>query len=589
MYPFQRIPATALSAVVFASGLFFTAAAQSDPVVGSADVATADPVVPPPPSASCSVTLFEDVEFANFDAKPFAYAPPDDCPGPWQKIVLSADYSVTAGRQFDRTAEIWLGGAAIYFGTTQEPSATNAPSWHIERDVTDYGALFASAHDGQARLDNFVGTSNGVDYTGILHGTATLTFYPRVPTLADHPARPAAVLPLSASAAGSTADLNGDQQLSVTFDALPTNIDQVFLDVWAQSQAGDEFWYTCVPDDLADALYSCGGTAFREAEVFVDDQPAGVAPIFPWVYTGGLDPYLWRPIPGVQTLSFEPYRVDLTPFAGLLDDGASHTVAIGVFNAQDHFSTTANLLLYTDPGATQLSGSVTTNTLTGAPSPQLQESSSDTGANISVTSNRQFTIAGTLQTAKGPVTTQIVQSITFSNVQTFTLSDTVYHQNIVQGTTLDSTTTTTRGKTVAIVHEQRSYPFTVDYDQEPAGDNYTVASKVDQEFKQSISVGNQGFVARSASRDNHVVTTDTLDFDGDFNLTGHHGQGATQTYTYQAANDTCYSRQITAAAGVLTQVADGAACPGGHDFLSWFDSFENYASAVAGHTVEMLP
>ena len=216
--------------------------------------------------------------------------------------MLSADYSVTMGRQFDRTAQIWLGGAIIYFGTTQEPQATVAPSWHIERDLTDYSALFADAHSGQATLGNFVGTSDGVDYTGIIYGTATLSFYPGVPTVSDHPRRPDVLLPLSASADGSTADLSSsDQQLAVTFDSLPTNIERVFLDVYAQSQASDEFRYTCVPDDLSGALFSCGGTAFREGEVFVDDQPAGVAPIYPWVYTGGIDPFLWRPIPGVQT------------------------------------------------------------------------------------------------------------------------------------------------------------------------------------------------------------------------------------------------------------------------------------------------
>lgn len=83
-----------------------------------------------------------------------------------------------------------------------------------------------------------------------------------------------------------------------------------------QSQIGDEFWYTCVPNDVATELESCGGTAFREAEVSIDGTPAGVAPVYPWIYTGGVDPFFWEPIPGVQTLNFIPYRVDLTPFAG---------------------------------------------------------------------------------------------------------------------------------------------------------------------------------------------------------------------------------------------------------------------------------
>ena len=53
------------------------------------------------------------------------------------------------------------------------------------------------------------------------------------------------------------------------------------------------------------------GTGFRETEVKIDGILAGIASIYPWIYTGGIDPGLWRPSPGIQTLSFEPYRVDL--------------------------------------------------------------------------------------------------------------------------------------------------------------------------------------------------------------------------------------------------------------------------------------
>jgi len=579
-------------AIVVAFAVTAPAAAQSDPVIGSSNVAIADPPIPEPLSTPCTVTLFENQQFADFNSKPFDFEPPALCPGPWQKVVLSADYSVTMGRQFDRTAQIWLGGAIIYFGTTQEPSATVAPSWHIERDLTDYSALFAAAHSGQATLGNFVGNSGGVDYTGIIFGTATLSFYPAVATVTDHPRRPDMLLPFTTSAAGSTADLSSpDAKFGVTFvHTLPTNIERAYLDVYAQSQASDEFWYTCVPDELADALFSCGGTAFREVEISVDDQPAGVAPIFPWVYTGGIDPYMWRPIPGVQTLAFEPYRVDLTPFAGLLDDGNGHTITLGVFNTQDHFSTTANLLLYLDPGKTQLSGSLTGNTLAAAPSPQVTTSANGDDTSVTVTSNRQFTISGSLNTSHGTIVTQVTQSLAFSNAQQFTITDSVYHQHVVQATTIDSTTTTTSGRTSATVHEQRSYPFVFDYDQEPTADgNYTLASSIDQEFKQSVAVGFQGFLSRSANLDNHVVAGDTFDLDGSGNLVGHHGQGTTQSYAYSDPFGACYSRNISATSGVLTALTDGSGCPGGVNRLSWFDVFDNFASSVAGNTVQLLP
>ena len=114
----------------------------------------------------------------------------------------------------------------------------------------------------------------------------------------------------------------GSDQLTATF-TLPTNVERAYLDVVSQGQSGDEFWYTCVPNDVSGELYSCGNTAFRETEISIDGQPAGVAPIFPWIFTGGIDPYLWIPIPGVQTLNFVPYRVDLTTIRRLAEQWAA--------------------------------------------------------------------------------------------------------------------------------------------------------------------------------------------------------------------------------------------------------------------------
>jgi len=583
-----------LQLLICAAGAFALAprAALADLTIGSPNVATADPLIPPPYTAPCTVSLFENQQFADFSTKPFQFAPPADCPGPWQKVVLSADYYVTMGRQFDRTAEIWLGGANIYFGTTQEPSATVSPSWHVERDLTDYSALFGAPHSGQAVLGNVVDDT----YTGVIYGSASLLFYPLAPSVPDHPPRPDLVLPLAASPDGATADLvTADAQLGVTFLELPRNIERVFLDVFAQSQHSDEFWYFNLPDDIADTFYDGPHTAFREVEISIDGQPAGVAPVYPWIYTGGADPLLWRPIPGVQTLAFEPYRVDLTPFAGVLDDGEAHSIALSVFNAADYFSTTANLLLYLDHDAEVVTGAVTANTLT-TPQPVVDENMASDGnsGTVSVTNSHQFTIEGQVHTSRGVVTTRIEQSIDFSNISQLAISDS-YQQDTTQTTTIDSTTTQTSGATVAIVHERRSYPLTFNYDDMYAADGSEVlASSVDQEFTQQIDVSNQGFAVRSAQRDDHVVTSATRFYDADGNTTDLQAD-AMQTYTYAGPDGACYSRQITAqrrglsVPGALTSVTDGVGCAGDVNALSFFDEFYNYASSVFGATLKVLP
>ena len=43
---------------------------------------------------------------------------------------------------------------------------------------------------------------------------------------------------------------------------------------------------------------------------------------FDQVYTGGICPLLWRPLVSLLALDIPAYRLDITAFAGLLNDGA---------------------------------------------------------------------------------------------------------------------------------------------------------------------------------------------------------------------------------------------------------------------------
>jgi hypothetical protein len=145
------------------------------------------------------------------------------------------------------------------------------------------------------------------------------------------------------------------------------------------------------------------------------------------------------------------------------------------------------------------------------------------------------------------------------------------------------------------VHEQRSYPLTFNYDDVTAADGTeTLASSVDQEFKQQVDASNQGFAVRTAKRDNHVVTNATRFFAADGSNTDLQSN-AMQTYTYKGLDGDCYSRQISASRrglanpGALTAITDGQGCPAGANALSFFDVFYNYASSVFGATLQLLP
>jgi hypothetical protein len=515
------------------------------------------------------VPLFQEQAFADFNLKSFSYTPPSDCPGPWAKVVFTADFTVSEGRQFDRTAAFYLGHASIYYGTTAEPRATLSPSWHVERDVTDLTAIFKSPQTGEANIGNFVGVSGGVTFNGIIYANAALEFYP-----ASHedgaPRVPDIVVPVNGTGSDAGTLNTTTDRITQTLN-LPANVERVVLDVIAQSQSNDEFWYFCVPNDQTSNLQSCGNTAFRETEVFIDGQPAGVAPVYPWIYTGGIDPFLWEPIPGIQTLNFKPYRVDLTPFAGLLSDGNSHTVSVGVFNANSFFLATANLLAFTDHNRQQVTGGIISNTLSAAPTPIVTEKISANPAgnftgSVSVASNRNFAIRGYVNTSHGRVETTVEQTVAFLSNQQFNVGATTDIQNAQQTSTLDSITTTRDGFFVNTTEQHFSYPLTIDFSFLVNSDgSLTQATTVNQKDLISESKSLNGFKFYESNLSNQLSSTDTLPFNSSGALLGPTGSKTTQTYSANDSLGHCFSRTLTASAQVLTSVEDGNDCKSNHN------------------------
>jgi hypothetical protein len=535
------------------------------PQIGSSNPATAQPLVPRPNTKPCVVQLFTNLLFADFTPKVFNYTPPSNCAGPWAKVVFTADFTVTAGRQFDRTAAFYLGHASIYYGTTAEPRATLSPSWHVESDVTDLSAIFKSPQTGEANLGNFVGVSGGVTYNGLIYANAALEFYPasfRDPA----PRVPDIVVPVNGTG-GDAGTLNTtSDQITQTLD-LPTNVEKVYLDVIAQSQSNDEFWYFCVPNDQTSNLESCGNTAFRETEISIDGKPAGVAPVYPWIYTGGIDPGFWEPIPGNQTLDFKPYRVDLTPFAGLLGDGGTHSVAVSVFNANSYFLATANLLVFTDHGSAKDVGGVISNTLSAAPTPFVKENikTNPSGptytGNVLVGSNRDFTIKGWLNTSHGRVVTTVRQTVNFLSNQQFNVSPTVEIQNADQSSTVDSEATTQDGPFLSTKQQHFSYPLKIDYKFVANTDGtFTQTASVNQQFLRDTAEGGFGSPFFASSVNEQTKAQDTLELSPSFSITAFVNPSSSQSYRYQNSRGGCYSRTITSSNLVLTGVSNGHGC-----------------------------
>ncbi|HUA16056.1 MAG TPA: peptide-N4-asparagine amidase [Verrucomicrobiae bacterium] len=537
-------------------------AQSTDRQIGTQYEVTADPLVPRPNEKPCVVPLFSNYQFAFFadTDQTFQFTPPTKCSGPWQKVVLEVNFSENGGVQFDRTASLYLNNTDLYFGTTPEPLATLTNTWHVERDVTDYAALMTMPQQGTMVLQNCT-TDCPSPYNTFLNGVFTvnadLEFYPagRGWKSQNQPRTPDAVLPLEQSNGSGGVNLpaflfSPTDQFSTTF-TLPTNVEQVYLDVVSQSQSTDEQWYGCFPNDLSsiNEVYGCGNTDFRETEVTIDGKPAGIAPVSPWVYTGFL-PDQWVPMPGAQTLDFVPYRVNLTPFAGVLSDGNPHTVSLSIFNDDSYFSETASLLLFLDHGSNQVTGAVTRNTLT-TPSPivteNLQGTSTVTGT-IGVASNRKFTIAGYVDTSHGRVSTTVSQLQDFFSTQKIdfdTVNFTVLDQKTSVHNNLSSTTTVSNREGTETTQDEFSFPISVDfiYPVSSAEFGFTVATTQRYDASKQISFGRRLLYFDSV--DNFVTASDVSP------------AASSQSYTSFDSSGTFYNCQIASSNNTLTKVGKG--------------------------------
>jgi hypothetical protein len=547
-------------AATLVSLLLLSALAAAQYKIGSGNTAIADPPVPRPKTTPCKVQLFKGYKFDNYNPQSFNYAPPAACPGPWAAVIFEGNFSITKGIQYDRTANIWIGPTNIYFGTTAEDQPNEGRNWHVERDLTDYSSIFTVDEDGTVDLGNLYNKT----YNGLIFGSADVLFYPLAqnqgpPRTADQ------VIGFSAGPTGGTVALYSTTSLLEETLTLPTNITDLYFDVFSQSQSDDEFWYTCVPNNVASELDSCPGTAFRESEVTIDGNPAGVAPVYPWIFTGGIDPLLWIPIPGVQTMNFRPYRVNLTPFASVLDDGQPHTIALSVFNADSYFSATASLLLYLDSGSTQVTGALTNNTLT-VPAPNITENirvgkNGNLNGTVNTSSGHKFQISGYVNTSLGTVTTTLTQDINFSNVQSFKILPAFYQQDIKQNTTVRSVVTTENNAGKFVSNVNYNWPFTMDIAVAYSPDGSGVQTTTSNQYFELDSEGKRKGQATSFTLlQNRVVSTDALDFSSSGSITGNQDQSSLQNFFTSDSSGYCYSRELTGANNVLTSVTNGRGC-----------------------------
>ncbi|MFF7639920.1 peptide-N4-asparagine amidase [Streptomyces canus] len=488
------------------------------------DPVTAAPPVTRPSGVSCQVTLAA-AQFRDFTPYTGSYTPPEGCGDRWSKVVLRMDGKVK-GRQFDRLGYLHLGGVEIFRTSTPQPSPDGI-EWSVEKDVTRYSDTFRARHDVEMLIGNVVDGT----YTGIIDVKVTLRFYE-----------------------GHGAPVP-DRVLTLHDNALttPRNSERIVAEVYATGSGGgcEEYWYLTVPSN---APYSCQADngPYREVQIKVDGQLAGIAAPFPTVWTGGWsNPFLWYVVPGPRALDIKPIEYDLTPFAGLLNDGRAHRVevaVVGVPEGQPGWSAPVNVLVWQDAKRAHVTGKLTTHT-SGA----LADSSTYTPGSehrVDTEGDHRLTVAGYVDTSHGRVTTTVRRSL--ANTSTHRWAD-GENPDALKATWTDDESVTVDGRGPArTTRTHRTYTM----------DGTTTIGAGDR-LRTVLTLGDRAdvTVVRAGRRTGWNRLDDTYAGDATYTINvprdQRHAVGTTSERYRIRGSAGCYDRSVGTAQGVLIRERDG--------------------------------
>lgn len=596
------IPCRVLVGAMFMLPPVFAASAQAPGAVGPGvtstnPVASVDPRVPRAAGRPCVVELLHQRPWPQQDAyididPNIIYMPPVSCPPPWAKIILKIDMRTTRRSVLD-TLGMDLAHVRLFRSAT--PRYDGLSSWHVERDLTDYSALFRVPHTGRiwSTANPEAVDWDWVDHLPTYNADAQLLFYP--------------------ASAATPAPRVPDRVVAVNQDTpanLPHNIVRAYLDVENDFLPSEPLWFTCVSNDttlpMGDVFapgtipksgnnppdQGCGGGSFREIQVKVDGTLAGTAPVFPlviadlnWYHRNSAD----LPIPTLEMLNFKPFRIDLSPFAAVLSAPGPHFVTSTNRVDDDSRDGGNALLLYLDRGRVQVTGAVTRNTLAtenGAPTDinTLHRSGDTISGDIKTVDLRDYVIQGFVDTSRGRIYSSAWQTNVFTTTQDFHLvgpqrpddeADKLYSQNVWLNSDVRqaSRRTFSGARTISDDVVTTSYPLQLHYDIAThvivdAGwaidfkrTNVTVLqSRVVEADHYRPGVGH--FLTHAGSRFYSVNR-------GGIQQTNPQWESYT-TRNYKDNFGSCYSGELSARGGAIVRMVKGTTCPCGRNQVRWF-------------------
>ncbi|KAI1084793.1 hypothetical protein F5B20DRAFT_523228 [Whalleya microplaca] len=406
----------------------------------------------PPPrldldEPACRQTLFSH-DFGNSYGAPYVgpYAPPANCTFTGVVFNLSV---ISSGRQYDRLATLWLDNIEVWRMSTAMPTQGGI-HWSFQKDMTVWHSLLRSSQKIIFDLGNVV---DGDRYTGFFNVTMEALYFNDDYEPGFHPAEQIYPISTLSSVNDTTSlfSLPGDSgSVSLT---LPRNVKTAVVSIMASGNGAEEFWFTNVPTEYVNTFPSNEGwlygySPFREVQLLIDGEVAGVSWPFPILFTGGVDPGAWRPIVGIDAFELPSFEIDLTPWLGLLTDGQEHIFQLQVVgydaSAQDEVGpigenwwVSGSVFVWLDEAVEQATARDFIRTVS-PPSFDFHPvvgttilengTATNTSFYFALTASRTLTISSTLLSGDALREVAWTQNLSFSNIQNMT--DEAFNQSL---------------------------------------------------------------------------------------------------------------------------------------------------------------
>lgn len=362
------------------------------------------------------------------------------------------------------------------------------------KDMTAFSSLLREDQKIIFDLGNLVDDT----YTGSFNATLVATFYT---PLADEPpdefSEPAdAIFAISQhkSAQNQPSHFRLPQDRALTSVSLPANTIRATVSISASGNADEEFWYTNVPDNFTDTFGAAnalpGHSPFREIQLLADGVLLGVAWPFATIFTGGINPALWRPIVGIAAFDIPEYTIDITPFLPVLLPHCTFELQLVAWDSSisSDWLVSARVFVWTDPDPNW----TTTGTIHAvlAPPPTFalaatletdHAATRNTSLTLNISAQRALSAIATIHTSSGPRPASWTQGLSYT------------HKNTISSNgTLQTLYTQTQGSHAAPRMHSHTFRWplaiTTDFDLAPDG-AFTIRAWIDRSMETADTIG----------------------------------------------------------------------------------------------------